>query len=399
MYVLTLGETKPKRYTKTQSAEVAARFLDNNRILFQQNGNLFVLNTADATLIQLSKEANPQAFISVGQRQVRTRPESWLPMWFRTARSKRRSSFRIIWMISYRRHYPAARLDGAESYGDADRRQPRHAVRDQAAQSRRREQLPDIRWAADGTSLIVDRNDKDTKRRQLFYVHNAGSKGEQTILLTEETDDKWIAPLSSIVEPNPKDPSQIVFGSEKDGYQPSLPRKTREKQTRAEPDGRDQRRESDGSGFFDGGKSRAVNKGHWQVEWAKWVADGSSLFIPQPRTATTGREMYSIFPGRCEQAGGASPITGEGMKDSPQLDNTNDQPILLYEYSRWNQPGELYAVQVCSSCRGLTMPRTNNKNHSRSIFNTQMEQPEVSRDPPRDNKKIPGQDLSPHRFQ
>ena len=51
-------------------------------------------------------------------------------------------------------------------------------------------------WAADSRSLIVDRNDKDTKRRQLFYIHNVGSKDEQTILVTEETDDKWQAPLS-----------------------------------------------------------------------------------------------------------------------------------------------------------------------------------------------------------
>ena len=65
IYVLTLGEAKPKRYTKTQSPEVAARFLDKDRILFQQSGNVFVLNTADATLVQLTKEANQPSFISV----------------------------------------------------------------------------------------------------------------------------------------------------------------------------------------------------------------------------------------------------------------------------------------------------------------------------------------------
>ena len=64
-------------------------------------------------------------------------------------------------------------------------------------------------WAADGRSLIIDRVDKDTKRRQLFYVHNVGAKDEQIILVTEETDDKWQAPLSAIVEPNPKDDSEL----------------------------------------------------------------------------------------------------------------------------------------------------------------------------------------------
>ena len=65
IYILTLGESKPKRYTKTQSPEFGARFLDNDRILFQQTGNVFVLNTADATLVQLTREANQQNFISV----------------------------------------------------------------------------------------------------------------------------------------------------------------------------------------------------------------------------------------------------------------------------------------------------------------------------------------------
>src|SRR5260221_9512867 len=55
-----------KRYTKTQSPEVAPRFIDNDRILYQQSGNLFILNIKDATTIQLSREANQQNFIGVG---------------------------------------------------------------------------------------------------------------------------------------------------------------------------------------------------------------------------------------------------------------------------------------------------------------------------------------------
>jgi hypothetical protein len=47
--------------------------------------------------------------------------------------------------------------------------------------------------------------DKETKRRQLFYVYNVGSKNEQTILITEETEPKWIGGLSRLVEPHPKD--------------------------------------------------------------------------------------------------------------------------------------------------------------------------------------------------
>ena len=56
---------KPRQLTKTQSAEGAAQFLDNDRILFSQNGNLFVADTKNFSLVQISKEANPQAFITI----------------------------------------------------------------------------------------------------------------------------------------------------------------------------------------------------------------------------------------------------------------------------------------------------------------------------------------------
>ena len=58
VYVLKIGETKPKRITKTESFEFSAEFLDNDRILFQQSGNLFSIDTKDGTLVQISKEAN-----------------------------------------------------------------------------------------------------------------------------------------------------------------------------------------------------------------------------------------------------------------------------------------------------------------------------------------------------
>src|SRR5690606_20082729 len=75
-----------------------------------------------------------------------------------------------------------------------------------------------MEWAAGGRSLIIDRLDKDTKRRQLFYVYNVGGKEQKVVLVTEETDEKWQAPLSSIFEPHPTDPNKLFFGSERDGF-------------------------------------------------------------------------------------------------------------------------------------------------------------------------------------
>src|SRR5947207_2345008 len=55
----------PARLTQTQTAETAPRFLDNDRVLYSQNGNLFVLNLTNNLVTQITKEANQQNFIAV----------------------------------------------------------------------------------------------------------------------------------------------------------------------------------------------------------------------------------------------------------------------------------------------------------------------------------------------
>ena len=67
LFVLTLEPKAVKRHTRTQGPEAGARFLDNDRILFSQSGNGFILNIADTTLTQVTRETNQQNFISVGQ--------------------------------------------------------------------------------------------------------------------------------------------------------------------------------------------------------------------------------------------------------------------------------------------------------------------------------------------
>ncbi|HEV7701118.1 MAG TPA: hypothetical protein VGO43_12875, partial [Pyrinomonadaceae bacterium] len=70
LFLLGVGDAKPRRLTKTQSAEFNARFVDNDRVLYQQSGNLFVLNLADASIVQLTKEADAARFIGVGNATV-----------------------------------------------------------------------------------------------------------------------------------------------------------------------------------------------------------------------------------------------------------------------------------------------------------------------------------------
>src|SRR4030095_16228179 len=65
LYVVTIGEKQARRLTRTQTPETGARFLDNDRILFSQSGNLFVLDLSNSLLTQVSREGNAQNFISV----------------------------------------------------------------------------------------------------------------------------------------------------------------------------------------------------------------------------------------------------------------------------------------------------------------------------------------------
>jgi dipeptidyl aminopeptidase/acylaminoacyl peptidase len=44
------------------------------------------------------------------------------------------------------------------------------------------------------------------------------------------------------------------------------------------------------------------------------------------------------------------------MRISPQMDDQNPQPILLFSLSRWNTPDDLYVQKVCPNCEGKTFP-------------------------------------------
>ncbi len=258
-----------KRYTKTVKPEVAARFLDNDRILYQQDGNLFVLNTADATTVQLTKEAKPAEFITVGQ-AVANKAGTMIAYTV-SDNSKQRALFvpnyldEFVQAPTIRRGWSEQKLFVTPADGSRDMPFEIKLPKQEGVGGFRR-----IVWAADGRSLIVDRGDKDTKRRQLFYVHNVGSKDEQTILVTEETDEKWLAPLSAIVEPNPKDASQLLFCSERDGYN-HIYLATLEK-NRPEPNSTGEIRGENPTdpGYTGKVEIKQLTKGNWQVEWAKW---------------------------------------------------------------------------------------------------------------------------------
>ncbi|MEO6050690.1 MAG: DPP IV N-terminal domain-containing protein [Pyrinomonadaceae bacterium] len=136
-------------------------------------------------------------------------------------------------------------------------------------------------WAADGRSLIVDRVHKDTKRRQLFYVHNVGSKDEKIITISDETDDKWKAPLSAIFEPNPKDASQLFFCSEKDGYNHIYLATLEKRMAESNSTGVIRQENPTDPGYSTTPVIKQLTKGDWQVEWARWAEapDNAVIFV------------------------------------------------------------------------------------------------------------------------
>ncbi len=298
LYTLTLGEAKPKRFTKTQAPETGARFLDNDRIVYSSGGHAFVLNTADATTIQLTREANAAAFISIGG--ITPNKAGSMIAYVVADGSKQRQ-------LVVPNFLPEYVTGGGPRRGWSEQKvmvMPTDGSRDAAFEVKlpKHEGVSNFRrmvWTADGRSLIIDRLDKDTKRRQLFYIHNVASKDEQTILVTEETDDKWQAPLSAIFEPHPKDARQLFFASERDGYNHLYLAKLTPNKPEPNPTGTIRQENPADPGFPTSPTiTRLTGEGKWQVEWAKWDPHGEGIWILSTMKGTATRTIAGITTDR-----------------------------------------------------------------------------------------------------
>ncbi len=357
IYVHTLGEKTSKRFTKTQSPESSARFLDNERIIFSQSGNAYVLNTSDPILIQVTKEANTATFISVGN--ITPNKSGTMVAYVVSDSSKQRALVVPNYLPEFvsannpRRGWSEQKLFVTPADGSRDTPFEIKLPKPEGVSNFRR-----MVWTSEGQSLIVDRVDKDTKRRQLFYVHNVGSKAEQIILVTEETDDKWQASLSVIFEPNPKNPAQIFFGSERDGYN-HLYLATLEPQAETRPVAS----VPDGARVAEGAESSLsknviitqLTKGNWQIEWAKWRLDGNRVIYLSTEGNPAQRDFFDLSVANGQKEGLA--FSQAGMRTNPQM-NDSGEPMLVFSFSMWNQPDELQAQRACAECGGINFPLT-----------------------------------------
>lgn len=247
---------QPRRITRTQGAEFAARWLDDSTILYQSGGNFFALDIERTFLVQITREANPQTFVSISFAQPTE--DAQLLAYVVSDGSRQRALIVPNYLDeftaapTFRRGFTEQKVFVTKIDGSLERPFEVKLPKAEGASY-----LRNIRWAADQRSLIVDRVDKDTKRRQLFYVRNVGDKAEQTILLTDESDPKWIGSLSRLVEPHPKDAAQVLFASERNGFN-HLYLATLEANST-------------------GANVRQLTGGAFEIEWARWQKNGERI--------------------------------------------------------------------------------------------------------------------------
>jgi dipeptidyl aminopeptidase/acylaminoacyl peptidase len=348
IYVLDLDKTdgKPRRITRTQGTEAGARWLTNDAILYSSGGNYYVLNLAETSLIQVTKEANPAAFLTIFN--VNPTKDGKLIAYVLSDGSKQRALFvpnyldEFVQANSTRRGFTEQKLYVTLTDGSREKPFEVNLPKPEGAGY-----IRGIDWAADNQSLIIDRVDQDLKRRRIFYVHNVGSKAEQTILVTEETDPKWIAPLSRIVEPNPKDDSQILFASEKDGFNHLYLATLERAAKQPNPTGEIRQENPSDAGFTTNVKIEQLTKGNFEIDWAKWDFHGSFVVFSSTSENTAARQFSSVDANKKEKTNWSfapfrlpNPKLYKGMKTNPQL----EQDVLLFGYSEWNKPEELYTV-------------------------------------------------------
>lgn len=397
LYMCSPGE-KPRRLTQTQTAEVGPRFLDNERILFSQTGNLFVWNLANSLITQISKEADQQKFIAVtnatpnktgslvayvvsdNSKQKALVVPNYLDEFVQASNVRRGWSEQKVLVVS------ADRI--RETPFDVGLPKPEGVGN-----------IRSLKWAADGRGLVIDRVDKDLKRRQLFYVYNVGGKSEQIVTVTEETDDKWQAPLSSIVEPNPQDPDQLVFASERDGFNHLYLARLEQADWRsvASVPASDERAATSSDPTTPTGKVNItqLTKGNWQVEWAKWEPNGDRVIYSSTEENASERTFYEFATASGRKTGVA--FSRSGMRTNPQMNETGE-PMLLFSFSRWDRPDELQVQRACSNCGGINFPTTLTSSLPPPFSRRSWAAPKFVEIPSRDGKKIPAKIYLPESF-
>ncbi len=391
----TAPNAKPRRVMRVPGIG-GARWLDNQRILYQSSGNYFVLDLGETSITQVTRDSNPEKFITISNASAPRNGQ--LLAYVLSDSSAQRALFvpnylgEFVQAPSFRRGFSSQKVYVAPTDGSRMRPFDVNLPKPEGASY-----IRSLKWAADNASLIVDRIDRDLKRRQLFYVHNVGSKAEQIITVTEETDEKWVASLSRIVEPNPKAPWQILFASERDGFNHVYLATLERAKAQPNPTGEPRQENPTDPGFTSNIKIEQLTKGNFEIDWAKWSADGDEIIFSSTEENTAERQFYSLAYDFKDKRAIQAPE--KGMMTNPQLnDGESDHPVLLYEFSQWNRPTELFASVICPRCAGATFPMQLSKSTPEAFKQIKFTEPKFIDIPTKDGKQIKAKVYLPDEF-
>lgn len=361
LYIVTSdGASAPRRLTSTAAVEGGARWLnDSRRILYQSAGHLFIMDVDQAALIQLTREgggggsggsggtqqSSGGAPIPTGQSVSGAVPsnDGMRVAYVISDTSKQRALFvpdytgEFVTAPTVRRGWTEQRIQIGDAMGS-----PERTLLVKLPAPEGVAYIRSIDWTPDNASLVIDRIDRDTKRRQIFL---ASARDGASFLVDEESDPKWVASLSRIVEVSPKG-GQLLFASERDGFNHLYLVPLKPASAVAVT----------GSAAAPAARSasvRQLTRGSWEVSWAKWHADGERILYSSTEASTAERQLYvlDVRDGKRTRL-----PTDKGMNIDPQLSKAGE--TILYEHSEWNVPSDLYALRLCAGCRAAPVRLT-----------------------------------------
>lgn len=347
LYVRNVREANDasRRITRTVAVEGGARWLaDSRRVLYQTSGNLFAVDVDQTSIVQLTRDGGAaatrrsddstdpqrnttgsQAATNASISGVQPSEDGAYVAYIVSDNSKQRALFvpnytgEFVTAPTVRRGWNEQRVQIVKSDGTSET-----AIVVKLPAQEGVSYIRGIRWTPRGNVLVIDRIDRDTKRRQIFYANSGDGLG---VLVDEEVDDKWIAPLSRIIEVSPQG-DKLLYTSERDGFNHLY---------LLEPVRRDNKPTGDFS------LDIPLTRGLWEVNWAKWLPDGEHIIYSSTEASTVERHFYILDLSTFKAV---RLPTARGMNMDPQL--SKDGTVLLYEHSEWNVPSDLYAATIPS---------------------------------------------------
>lgn len=420
LYIIEAKESAvPRRLTRTSTPEAGARWLaDGHRIIYQSAGSLFVIDADQTSFIQLTRDggaaaggkAESQAQTGGGQQGTivtafRPSNDGSQVAYIVSDNSKQRGLIvpdftgEFVATQTVRRGWSEQRVQIVATDGNSEK-----ALLIKLPPAEGASYLRGFDWSPDDSVMLIDRIDRDTKRRQLFRAdipRNAAAQITEVRaeLVYGEIEPKWIAPLSRLFEVSPKG-DQFFLASEQDGYnqlflQPlSIPRQP---ETVAEGINSTVKVSSI-SGNAD---QRAVDPlprpaglvgGKWEVNWARWLPNGKGIIYSSTAVSTAERHFY-LADAKTHKVVQLEKFTG--MNTDPQL--SKDGKVLLFQHSEWNRPNDLYSINVCTDC-GANQPRQLTDTVPARFREINWTKPEFIEFAAKDGKTIKGRVYTPPSF-